>query len=871
MIKLWLTLLLSIMALSPCFADIHITGTVKSDKGENIIGVSVRISNAEKEIIGYAITDIQGKYKANIKEQNTAYIELSYSCMGYEKLILKVDLNDCQRPINVQLKEQEFQLDEVVVKAPAIKAMGDTILYNVGSFLSKADRSIEDVIKKLPGIQVENNGRITYHGKAINKFYIEGLDLLGGRYSIATKNISPKDIASVSIYENHQPKQVLKDIKISDRAALNLTLKEKRSIKPIGYAKIGIGYENETNWLGELFGMQISPENQTIVTGKGNNSGLSYTNETQSFIEDLKTETVAYDMFPLVPFGKAQIPTSRYYQNKSATASVNTIFKIKEHLTFSAFADYKKESNDYSNIIVTDYWGIDDKSIRVTENNQSALSSHEANVNFKIENNGSELYLGNELKFNGRFNDNMYNLEKGIDIKQSLNNNDYNVRNNFETIIRTERNIYEIKSLVSISNTPKNFIKATVPSADSLIIKQTAEGLSFHTLESTSFSWLASNVSYFGLNVSFEAFYDQFDSYQIKNEAKEQNVNDNSGYKIITSIEPYYQLKNDHITWKTEVPVRMYNTQFKDISDGEKQALHKPFIDLRSSIYFRLFRHIKTSVSIGRKYTVGGIDDFILNPIYITYRQQNIMGTGFLNVKSNDFITASVNYRNTMEGFFCSLRASHNRISNNKMSTTHVTPEQIIAGNKQENSKGSNTNLFLNASKNVSDWNTTFAITGSTLFMKRMTQRQSDLLHIKNQIYSLGTDIRSTFFDDRLSANFHCFYSRTRQSSDLVTSSTKLNDVTLNMDLSFFPISDLELFYKVYYNKSDITTNVSPQNLFMDGGIRYILNKLNFEIAGKNLANKKVYSYSQLSNYDLYTYSFNLRPIEFLLSVKYSF
>lgn len=91
------------------------------------------------------------------------------------------------------------------------------------------------------------------------------------------------------------------------------------------------------------------------------------------------------------------------------------------------------------------------------------------------------------------------------------------------------------------------------------------------------------------------------------------------------------------------------------------------------------------------------------------------------------------------------------------------------------------------------------------------------------------------------------------------------------MDLSFFPISDLELFYKVYYNKSDITTNVSPQNLFMDGGIRYILNKLNFEIAGKNLTNKKVYSYSQLSNYDLYTYSFNLRPIEFLLSVKYSF
>ena len=108
-----------------------------------------------------------------------------------------------------------------------ISSHGDTLLYNVAAFRSASDRNIEDVIRKLPGISVSENGTISYQGESINKFYIEGLDLLSGRYALATRNISPDDIASVSIYENHQPKKVLKDISFSEKAALNLKLKNQ--------------------------------------------------------------------------------------------------------------------------------------------------------------------------------------------------------------------------------------------------------------------------------------------------------------------------------------------------------------------------------------------------------------------------------------------------------------------------------------------------------------------------------------------------------------------------------------------------------------------------------------------------------------------
>ena len=90
----------------------------------------------------------------------------------------------------------------------------------------KGDRSIEDVIKKLPGIEVSETGVISYDGEPINNFYIEGLNLMGGNYAVASQNIKPQDVAAVSVYERHQPKKALKNVVESKSAALNLKLKK---------------------------------------------------------------------------------------------------------------------------------------------------------------------------------------------------------------------------------------------------------------------------------------------------------------------------------------------------------------------------------------------------------------------------------------------------------------------------------------------------------------------------------------------------------------------------------------------------------------------------------------------------------------------
>lgn len=92
--------------------------------------------------------------------------------------------------------------------------------------MDETDRSIGDVLKKLPGVQVLSSGQILYQNKAISKFYVEGLDLLKGKYGIATQNIEAKNVASVQVLENHQPIKALKDMEIPEEAAINLKLKQ---------------------------------------------------------------------------------------------------------------------------------------------------------------------------------------------------------------------------------------------------------------------------------------------------------------------------------------------------------------------------------------------------------------------------------------------------------------------------------------------------------------------------------------------------------------------------------------------------------------------------------------------------------------------
>ncbi len=152
----------------------------------------------------------------------------------------------------------------MVIKTDAITRKKDTLNYYVESFRQKEDYSIEDVLKRMPGIEVMPSGQILYQGSSINKLNIEGLDLMGDQYNQATQNMPAEAVSTIQVMENNQPIRALEGKIHSNHATLNIRLKKNYKMRPFGDAEVGAG-GTPTVWDGSMTGIQVAKKNQAII------------------------------------------------------------------------------------------------------------------------------------------------------------------------------------------------------------------------------------------------------------------------------------------------------------------------------------------------------------------------------------------------------------------------------------------------------------------------------------------------------------------------------------------------------------------------------------------------------------------------------
>ena len=170
------------------------TGKVKGKNGEPLAGASIVASDEGNSVIAYCITIGTGSFRLTIPEgKRPKKVVVSY--IGYQKKTLP--FSDMKDGMTIVMTEGGFKLKEVKVKSERIQSKGDTLTYSVAGFRQGQDRSIADVIAKMPGLEVKTDGSVEYQGKLINKFYIEGLDLMGAQYGVASNNISADKVQSV--------------------------------------------------------------------------------------------------------------------------------------------------------------------------------------------------------------------------------------------------------------------------------------------------------------------------------------------------------------------------------------------------------------------------------------------------------------------------------------------------------------------------------------------------------------------------------------------------------------------------------------------------------------------------------------------------
>lgn len=262
-----------------------ISGTIRDAATHKPVGsVNVMLQNPERRVMyGYAITRDDGAYTItyNGKADTLLVVVTGFNIREQTRRIAA----RTQR-IDFAVEEGKIDIREIVVRAPAVTRQSDTLTYTVSKYADVTDRSIGDVLKKMPGIEVAKSGEIKFNGKAINKFYVEDMDMLEGRYGIATNNIQAKDIARVEVYENHQPIKALKKLIDSDRAAINLRLKDSAKGTWNATMQLGAGYK-PWMWNAEAAAMFFGRKFQTINTYKTNDTGDDVARELTSFYDGL--------------------------------------------------------------------------------------------------------------------------------------------------------------------------------------------------------------------------------------------------------------------------------------------------------------------------------------------------------------------------------------------------------------------------------------------------------------------------------------------------------------------------------------------------------------------------------------------------------
>lgn len=199
------------------------------------------INNATKAMDSYGITNDKGKFQLTLKPNTSYTIKVSYLGMKSKEISVSTATQNIVQNIVMDGTGIELEGVEIVREMP-VSIKGDTIVYNADSFKSGTERKLEDVLKKLPGVEVNADGQIEVEGKKVSKLMVEGKDFFDGDTKLGVKNIPADAIDKIQVLRNYNEVSALKGLENDqENVAMNIKLKDGKKNFWFGDVTAGTG------------------------------------------------------------------------------------------------------------------------------------------------------------------------------------------------------------------------------------------------------------------------------------------------------------------------------------------------------------------------------------------------------------------------------------------------------------------------------------------------------------------------------------------------------------------------------------------------------------------------------------------------------
>lgn len=367
--------------------------------------------------------------------------------MGYAAQTVPVQKGKHQ--YSVRLMDKPYSIGEVVVKGEPITRQNDTLTYHVESFRQKEDYSIEDVLKRMPGIEVMPSGQILYQGNSINKLNIEGMDLMGDQYNQATQNMPAEAVAAIQVMENNQPIRALEGKVRNNWATLNIKLKKNYRLRPFGDVEVGAG-GTPAVWDGNLTSIQVAQKNQLLFTGALNNRGASL-RSLQNVMSNYAS-IYAQAPFPallLYSTTNHRPPVSPLYylNNRSYFTGINYLHAFTPYSTLCVNLLYNHERENREDSIRHDYYAADTISIYENNRQKDHESAWKGQVRYEL--NGRKIYVENILSGCSETADSHNHAATNLgEVMEDIRRRSYSIQNAANVNLTTSERIYTLAPIV---------------------------------------------------------------------------------------------------------------------------------------------------------------------------------------------------------------------------------------------------------------------------------------------------------------------------------------------------------------------------------------------------------------------------------------
>lgn len=376
MIKNSIIILLLLLTTVSLQAQTVCKGTVVSLTKEPIPRASVLIKNQEDHILHFGFTNAQGIFTINTENVGEFIVEVNKMGFVKQQKTLTITKDKKEYNLTFTLEESNEILEDLVIEIDnPIQLRGDTLVYDAKAFSTGREVVVEDLLKNIPGITVEKDGKIKFEDFEIEKVMVDGDDFFNRGYSILTKNMPNKPLDKVQVLRNYSNNKLLKGVEESNKVALNLTIDEE--YKDLWFGDITAGYglvtENRYEVSGNL--MNFNKKYKNFLTYGLNNVGVDRVGSLESmFYNNYEVESIGqgsqlHQLMRLSSSRPGQLKDHRTRINNAEHVSLSTIVPITEKLKiklvgFLGFDENYAFNNRYSTINVGGTY------FENTENNQ---------------------------------------------------------------------------------------------------------------------------------------------------------------------------------------------------------------------------------------------------------------------------------------------------------------------------------------------------------------------------------------------------------------------------------------------------------------------------------------------------------------------